>query len=324
MKRIQSYLLLALAVFTVTGCMPDNLKNDVDGLKNRVKLIEEQVKLLNDNLAVIAHILDPQNKTVSKVETVTEDGIEKYQITLSDDTRLSLVVGKAGTVKEPEITIGEDGKWYINGTSTGVIAVGENGKNGEGYPEFRVEKGNWQVRFGDGAWENVPGGEGIAGGSSLGDQLFESAKVEGDNFVVTLKDGSVQTLPIVTTLVCAIDKSRLNAEGFLIVNQGERVILPVKIEGENPEVIYPQGWRATLNKSNQADEQGANYQLSIFAPAADTKTATRVTADNTMDVAVLVQKGTCWAVDKIKVKNPESSVNSLYTNKEGYTHYAQR
>ena len=27
---------------------------------------------------------------------------------------------------------------------------------------------------GDGEWANVPGGEGIAGGSSLGDQIFES------------------------------------------------------------------------------------------------------------------------------------------------------
>ena len=206
-------------VFTVTGCTLDDLKDDVNNLKDRVTLIEEQVKLLNDNLAVIGYILDPQNKTVSKVETVTEGGVEKYVITLSDDRQLSLVIGKEGTVNEPEITIGEDGKWYINGNPTGIVAVGEDGKNGEGYPEFRVENGNWQVRFGDGAWANVPGGEGIAGGSSLGDQIFESAKVDGNNFVVTLKDGSIHTLPIVATLVCVIDKSALDDEGFLVINK---------------------------------------------------------------------------------------------------------
>ena len=304
-------------VFTVTGCTLDDLKDDVNNLKDRVALIEEQVKLLNDNLAVIGYILDPQNKTVSKVETVTEGGVEKYIITLSDDRQLSLVIGKEGTINEPEITIGEDGKWYINGNSTGIVAVGEDGKNGEGYPEFRVENGNWQVRFGDGAWANVPGGEGIAGGSSLGDQIFESAKVDGNNFVVTLKDGSIHTLPIVATLVCVIDKSALDDEGFLVINKGERAIVPVKIEGENSQVTCPQGWRATLSKLDKVDEQGNNYQLSIFAPVADVKTLTRAMADNTTDVTVQVQKGAFWAVDKIKVKNPKDYSNNLNKYEDG-------
>lgn len=317
MKYIKSYILFVLMVFTVTGCTLDDLKDDVNNLKDRVALIEEQVKLLNDNLAVIGYILDPQNKTVSKVETVTEGGVEKYIITLSDDRQLSLVIGKEGTINEPEITIGEDGKWYINGNSTGIVAVGEDGKNGEGYPEFRVENGNWQVRFGDGAWANVPGGEGIAGGSSLGDQIFESAKVDGNNFVVTLKDGSIHTLPIVATLVCVIDKSALDDEGFLVINKGERAIVPVKIEGENSQVTCPQGWRATLSKLDKVDEQGNNYQLSIFAPVADVKTLTRAMADNTTDVTVQVQKGAFWAVDKIKVKNPKDYSNNLNKYEDG-------
>lgn len=319
MKYIKSYILFVLMVFAVTGCTLDDLKDDVNDLKDRVTLIEEQVKLLNDNLAVIGYILDPQNKTVSKVETVTEDGVEKYIITLSDNRQLSLVIGKEGTVNEPEITIGEDGKWYINGNSTGIVAVGEDGKNGEGYPEFRVQNGNWQVRFGDGAWANVPGGEGIAGGSSLGDQIFESAKVDGNNFVVTLKDGSIHTLPIVATLVCVIDKSALDAEGFLVINKGERVIIPVKIEGENSQVTCPQGWRATLSKLDEVDGQGNNYQLSIFAPAADAKAVTRAMADNSTDVTVQVQKGAFWAVDKVKVKIPKDYSNNLNKYEDGMT-----
>lgn len=317
MKYIKSYILFVLMVFTVVGCTLDDLKDDVNNLKDRVALIEEQVKLLNDNLAVIGYILDPQNKTVSKVETVTEGGAEKYIITLSDGRQLSLVIGKEGTVNEPEITIGEDGKWYINGNPTGIVAVGEDGKNGEGYPEFRVENGNWQVRFGDGDWKNVPGGEGIAGGSSLGDQIFESAKVDGNNFVVTLKDGSIHTLPIVATLVCVIDKSALDDEGFLVINKGERAIVPAKIEGENSQVTCPQGWRATLNKLDKVDEQGNNYQLSIFAPAADVKALTRAMADNTTDVTIQVQKGAFWAVDKIKVKNPKDYSNNLNKYEDG-------
>lgn len=306
MKCIKSYILCVLMVFAVTGCTMDDLKDDVNDLKDRVTLIEQQVKLLNDNLAVIGYILDPQNKTISSVKTEGQGGSRQYVISLSNGDQLTLTIGKEGTVDEPVITIGEDGKWYINGNSTGVVAVGENGKNGEGFPEFRVQDGNWQVRFGDGAWTNVQGGEGVANGS-LGDQLFESAEVDGSNFVVTLKDGSVYSLPIVETLVCMIDRTgiTLDEEDFLIINKGERAVLPVKIEGENVQVTYPEGWRAALEKLDAADENGNNYRLLIFAPAAATKALTRAVADNTADVTVQVQKGAFWAVDKIKVKNPK-------------------
>lgn len=319
MKYIKSYILFVLMGLAVTGCTMDDLKDDVNDLKDRVTLIEQQVKLLNDNLAVISYILDPQNKTISNVKKEGEGENQQYVITLSNGDQLTLTIGKEGTVNEPEITIGEDGKWYINGTSTGVTAVGENGKNGEGYPEFRVQDGNWQVRFGDGAWANVPGGEGIAGGSSLGDQIFESAKVDGNNFVVTLKDGTVHTLPIVATLVCAIDRTGLtfDDEDFLVINKGERTVIPVKIEGEKMQVTYPEGWRATLNKLDVADEKGNNYQLFVFAPSAETKALTRVAADNTADVTVQVQKGAFWAVDKIKVKNPRDYSNNLNKYEDG-------
>lgn len=319
MKYIKSYILFVLMGLAVTGCTMDDLKDDVNDLKDRVTLIEQQVKLLNDNLAVISYILDPQNKTISNVKKEGQGENQQYVITLSNGDQLTLTIGKEGTVNEPEITIGEDGKWYINGTSTGVTAVGENGKNGEGYPEFRVQDGNWQVRFGDGAWANVPGGEGIAGGSSLGDQIFESAKVEGNNFVVTLKDGTVHTLPIVATLVCTIDRTGLtfDDEDFLVINKGERTVIPVKIEGEKMQVTYPEGWRATLNKLDVADEKGNNYQLFIFAPSAETKALTRAAADNTADVTVQVQKGAFWAVDKIKVKNPRDYSNNLNKYEDG-------
>ena len=74
MKYIKSYILFFLMVFAVTGCTTDDLKDDVNDLKDRVTLIEEQVKLLNDNLAVIAYILDTQNKTISEVKNVTDNG----------------------------------------------------------------------------------------------------------------------------------------------------------------------------------------------------------------------------------------------------------
>lgn len=317
MKYIKSYILFFLMVFAVTGCTTDDLKDDVNDLKDRVTLIEEQVKLLNDNLAVVAYILDPQNKTISEVKNVTDNGeVTQKKIVLSDGTELTLTIGKPGTINEPEVTVGEDKMWYINGKPTGVIAVGEPGKNGEGYPEFRVQDGDWQVRFGDGDWKPVTGGESVAGGS-LGDQFFVKAEVVGDNFVVTMTDGTVHTLPIVADLACAIDKTSigLDPEGFWVIEKDTRVEVLVKITGENPQVTYPQGWRATLSELDAADVKGNNYKLYIYAPAATVKAVnTRAAANNTSDITVQVQKGSLWAVDKIKVKTPKE----LNTNEERY------
>lgn len=314
MKYMKSYILFALMGWAVTSCTLNDLKDDVDNLKDRVTLIEQQVKLLNDNLAVAGFVLDPQNKLITDVKE--KDG--QFVIELTNGDKLNLTIGKPGTVNEPVITI-EDGYWVINGVKTNVKAAGENGKNGEGFPEFRVEAGKWQVRFGEGAWTDVQGGtiEGITG--SLGDQIFESAKVEGKNFVVTLKDGNkVITLPIVEKLVCAIDETNLSLEkGFLVVEKGTRVLVPVKVNGDNVQVTYPQGWRATISQMSTPDEKGNNYQLAIFAPSADSKTITRAYADNMADVCVLVQKGNFWAVDKIKVKTPKDYSNNLVKYEDG-------
>ncbi|MDC7139095.1 PL29 family lyase N-terminal domain-containing protein [Bacteroides finegoldii] len=317
MKYIKLYILFFLMIFAVTGCTTDDLKDDVNDLKDRVTLIEEQVKLLNDNLAVIAYILDTQNKTISEVKNVTDNGeVTQKKIVLSDGTELTLTIGKPGTINEPEVTVGEDKMWYINGEPTGVIAIGEPGKNGEGYPEFRVQDGDWQVRFGDGEWKPVTGGENVADGS-LGDQFFVKAEVVDDNFVVTMTDGTVHTLPIVADLACAIDKTSigLDEEGFWVIEKDTRVEVLVKITGENPQVTYPQGWRATLSELETADDKGNNYKLYIYAPAATIKTMnTRAAANNTSDITVQVQKGSLWAVDKIKVKTPKE----LNTNEGKY------
>lgn len=306
MKYMKSYILFALMGWAVTSCTLNDLKDDVDNLKDRVTLIEQQVKLLNDNLAVAGFVLDPQNKLITDVKE--KDG--QFVIELTNGDKLNLTIGKPGTVNEPVITI-EDGYWVINGVKTNVKAAGENGKNGEGFPEFRVEAGKWQVRFGEGAWTDVQGGtiEGITG--SLGDQIFESAKVEGKNFVVTLKDGNkVITLPIVEKLACAIDETGLELAkgGYLELEAGTRTIIPVKVNGDEVQVTYPQGWRAAVTPMAAADEKGNNYQLAIFAPNAEPKVSVRANAESAADVCVLVQKGNFWAIDKIKVRLKEEAV----------------
>lgn len=293
MKYIKSYIFLTLMVVSLVGCKVDDLKDDVNDLKDRVALIEEQVKLLNDNVEVLAYVLDPQQKTI---KSVTENN-GQYVITLSDGSVMTLTIGQPGTIVQPEISVDNNGYWVVNGNPTGVKAVGEDGKNGEGYPEFQVEEGKWQVRFGESRWSDVPGGD-LGTGTSLGDQFFESASLSGDGTVFTIKgvDGKEYSLPVAAGLECKIEGS----DSPVKFNYGEMKEFRVKISEGNPLApIYPAGWRAELTKKEAADAEGYNYTLTVYAPVIGRAT---VIADNTNEIVVRVNKGTLWAVDKLQVE----------------------
>lgn len=291
MKHIKSYILLTWMVVSLVGCKVDDLKDDVNDLKNRVALIEEQVRILNDNVEVMAYVLDPQQKTI---RSVTENN-GQYVITLSDGYAMTLNVGKAGSIVQPAISV-ENGCWVVNGLSTGVKAVGENGKDGDGYPEFRVQKGKWQVRFGDGEWTDVTGGD-LGTGASLGDQFFESASLSADGTVFTIvgTEGQVYTFPVVASLVCEINGNETVVEfDYDSVQEFD-----VKISGGEPLApIYPAGWRAELTKKEADNADEYNYTLTVYAMLS----SRAATADNTSDIVVRVNNGTLWAVDKLQVK----------------------
>ena len=291
MKHIKSYILLTWMVVSLVGCKVDDLKDDVNDLKNRVALIEEQVRILNDNVEVMAYVLDPQQKTI---RSVTENN-GQYVITLSDGYAMTLNVGKAGSIVQPAISV-ENGCWVVNGLSTGVKAVGENGKDGDGYPEFRVQKGKWQVRFGDGEWTDVTGGD-LGTGASLGDQFFETASLSDDGTVFTIvgTEGQVYTFLVVASLVCEINGNETVVEfDYDSVQEFD-----VKISGGEPLApIYPAGWRAELTKKEADNADEYNYTLTVYAMLS----SRAATADNTSDIVVRVNNGTLWAVDKLQVK----------------------
>lgn len=293
MKHIKSYILLTWMAVSLVGCKVDDLKDDVNDLKNRVALMEEQVRILNDNVEVFAYVLDSQQKTISSV--TESDG--QYIITLSDGSTMTLTVGKPGSVVQPTISVDENGYWVVNGLSTGVKAVGENGKDGDGYPEFQVENGKWQVRFGDGEWSEVPGGD-LGTGESLGDQFFESASLSDDRTVFTIvgTDGQVYTFPVVASLVCEIKGN----DAVVDFDYDSVKEFDVKISGGEPLApIYPAGWRAELTKKEATGADGYNYTLTVYAVLSSRAAAT---ADNASEIVVRVNNGTLWAVDKLQVK----------------------
>ena len=327
MKYIKSYLFLVLtAALALTGCKQDDLQDDVDALANRVAILEEQVKLLNENLETISFVLNSENKTI---QSVTQSG-NAYTLTLSNGETLTLNIGVQGSAEVPEITIGSDGCWVVRGESTGVPAIGNAGADGQGYPEFRVNEGSWEVRYvtGDGevsAWEKV-GGDANSDMGVVGDQLIASAEVVGNEFVITYYtdyatgETATASVAIVPGLVCAIDDSGLtlsDPDGYLEVAEDSRTEIPVQISGGTPSVTYPAGWRATIEQADSSEGEN-NYVLAIYSPASGEATgaSSRVTADNTSEVTVRVNSGMYWAVDKIKVSGNPSGA---YFINEGVT-----
>ena len=326
MKYIKSFLFFVMAAaFTLAGCNDqDDLQDRVDALGNRVTALEEQVKILNENLETLGTLLNMENmKTIKSVQT--DNG--QYTITLSDNTVLSLTVGVQGTAQKPKITI-EDGKWVVNGKPTDVSAVGQAGANGSGYPEFRVNGGQWQVRYlaDDGTvtkdWEYV-GGTANTEIGEIGDQIIAGVELTDTELTVTYytdySEGTTAevSLPIVPDLTCQIvTDDLLDDEGYLLMEAGTVKTLSVTITGGTPQLTYPSEWRATI----EDPESDGVYELTVYAPAEDasaTSAGSRVSANNMEDVTVRVQSGTYWAVDKVKVKigsgEPvEPTYNSVY------------
>ena len=298
-KYFKSYILFALMALTFAGCKTDDLKDDLDDLKDRVTLLEEQVKILNDNVEVLAYVLNPDNKTINRV-IEEEDGA--FTIVLSDNQELRLEIGSQGSVSEPSISVSEDGYWVINGEKTQNKAKGEDGDNL--IPEFKIENGKWKVRFGEESeWQEVAGEYSV---SEAGDQFFESAKVDGDNFVITDKDGENKyVMPIVAGLTCVINKENPapTPSGYYEIKAGEKKDFDVEITGDGRPLapIYPEGWRAELTPQTEAGK----YTLTVYAPLSSTSTLSRATANNSEEVVVRANKGVFWAVDKIKVRLPK-------------------
>lgn len=318
MKYIKSYILFALMVMAVSGCKTDDLKDDVNDLKDRVTLLEEQVKILNDNIEVLAYILNPDNKTISGAEYSDNDKTAII-ITLSNGDKLTLTVGKPGEIKEPEVTI-KDGYWFINGEPTGEKAVGVDGENG-GIPQFRVFGGSWQVRYVNGNgeivddWTNVTNGKVFEDNVDMYDSVFENVTLADDKITLVLTGGTSYELPIVADLICEIDDAEVGDDGCFEFQNGDIKTFKVKIQSEGTPLapVYPAGWRAELEPLQEADTEGYNYQLIVYAPSgASTLTRAAVTADNKSEISIRANKGVFWAVDKIKVRLPYSNDYDAY------------
>lgn len=339
MKYIKSYILLALMVLAVTGCKQEDLKDDVNALKDRVTLLEEQVKLLNENIAFFSKVLvrqtvDNGDGTFTEVpaysisEVLVNDGTT-FTAKFNDGNVLTLAIGSKGTVTTPQLGVNpETGKWMLNGSDTPYNAVGANSSVDGDKPEFNIALDNsryyWQVRFNGTDWKPVTDADGNrvyvteVGGELAKDNLFEKAKVDGNEFVLTYyTDGQGSTaevrIPIISDLSCVINVPEKHmADGYWEIGADEAPA-EVEIKGDHWFVIAPHGWEASISETLTDDGKATLTVKKSATASAGLKS--RATANNTDEVVVQVNKGMYWAVAKVKVREKVTDYfNQVYSN----------
>lgn len=302
MKFYKSFILFSLLALTFVSCNTDDLERDIDALKDRVANFEAQVQQLNDEMNIIRVLLDG-NKTITDY-SVNGD---TYTLTLSNGETLTLTPGATGG-NYPSIEIGENGNWFIGGKDTGLRAKAEDGDDASITPKFKIEanpadggKKYWWVSYDNGTnWSVLENG--LAEGTNSQTNPIKSAIVEGDNFKVTLNDGSEHLIPIIKGLECAINAPASMTNGFWMVAGGTASSFTVKVnlvEGDLVRVNAPTDWNAKI--------------LPYVTGAKEvTVTVTPPSTASECVIVVEVTHGVNTATDQIKAKTITNSYWAEY------------
>ncbi len=284
-----------IALAAAVSCTDLNrMQEELDGLENRVEVLEKVLPALNGNIEAIRTLAE--GVTINKVED--KEGV--YTLTLSNGEQLVLTQGSIGVGKTPVMSVDKDGYWmvdYQDGKgAVPVLADGQKvkatGKDGV-TPKFSTDKdGYWTVSYDGKTYEQVKDVDGrpvkaLADGTA-GDPFFKEVKFEGEEFTVTMQNGEVLRLPVVSGFLCAIK----GAEKLQEFAPGETKVYAVEMKGVASTVVTtPRGWTAVLT----ADK------LSITAPGKAPVTKTAI-ADSRTDVSILaISVQGLSAVAKVRV-----------------------
>lgn len=297
MKNIHKITSAAIIAMSMISCSAiSDLEDRLDALEARVKAIENILPTLNGNIEALMN-LSNKNSIVS-VESVNG----RYKLTLANGEVINITQGSIGTSNAPLLSIDKNGYWmvdYQDGNGASYIKCGNDKVKAVGTdgitPEFGVsEEGFWTVSYDEGTtWETVKDVDGnpvSAIPSEGADEYFEDVRLEGDTFIVVLKNGERVEIPVVPDFMFVINGSA----GIIGFGPGELKSFKVVSKGIATASIItkPAGWTVNLTEG----------QLIVLAPKAESK----ATADTDTDISVLAVSGSGHAVlSKVRVKLTE-------------------
>lgn len=238
MKKLLTILLAAITM-AVSCDIHKDIWNELRDHEQRIEQLEKQCRELNSNVQAMQTVLAAlqQNDYVTEVMKIMEDGVEVgYSITFAKAGTITIYHGVDGTDGDaPSIGVkkASDGSYYW--TSNGEWLSDDNGNmipatvsdpdGGYVTPQFRVADGVWYVSYDNGnSWREIDYKNGG------GDEFFQSVTTDSENLYLTLADGTVIKIPIVSTslsfagkVVSIMGDSISTFEGWIPIEDGHNL-----------------------------------------------------------------------------------------------------
>ena len=244
MKKFISIIITLIAAISCTNL--DEIWAELRDHEERIQRLEALCNRLNSNVEAIQKILTAleKNDYITDIVKVMEDGVEVgYSITFAKGGTVTIYHGTDGTDGSdgkdgaaPKISIkkaqdGEyywtaDGEWMTDENGERIPAVVADDPDGEYVtPQFRVADGKWYVSYDNGnSWKEIDYKNGG------GDEFFQSVATDSENLYLTLADGTVIRIPIVSTslsfagkVVSIMGDSISTFEGWIPVEDGHNL-----------------------------------------------------------------------------------------------------
>ena len=225
------YLLTVSMMLVVTSCEEfDDLSDRIEDLEGRITRLELLCDNLNDNISLLASIVDiiQKNDFVKSVVPIEENGeVVGYEITFTQSGSVKIYHGKRGETgavgQTPIIGVkqAEDGRWYwtvdgewiFNDYGDKILAEAIDGEDGaigaEGItPKLKIESDYWYISYDNGiTWERLGKATGEPGqpGES-GDSMFKSVNYNEDYVELLLVDGTALRIPTWASHMLLVDE----------------------------------------------------------------------------------------------------------------------
>lgn len=306
MKKVISFIYIALFVALYSCDERDDLRSDIDDLKERVANLEASIEQMNTD------INNYQQMVAGSILVMgySQDELGNYTVELSNGETINVYSGKADMNDMPLFSINAAGNWAytINGVTTELLvnnqpvsAIPEAGAAGV-TPKMKVDaNGFWLISLDNGSTWNKLGNNQIADGTKVSlsaSSVFSDVAVDEATGKITFTiraDNSVVTIPIYG------QDFYLNIQFEGTATFGLKQVQEFVVEQANVEtaVIENQTWGIKLDET----------KLTVTAPSVNPRGEEY---EDVIHIKIFSKEGYCRIV-KLPVKLLNSQIDANAT-----------
>lgn len=306
MKKVISFIYIALFVALYSCDERDDLRSDIDDLKERVANLEASIEQMNTDISNYQQIVAGSILVMG----YTQDELGNYTVELSNGETINIYSGKADMNDMPLFSINAAGNWAytINGVTAELLvnnqpvsAIPETGAAGV-TPKMKVDaNGFWLISLDNGSTWNKLGNNQIADGTKVSlsaSSVFSDVAVDETTGKITFTiraDNSVVTIPIYG------QDFYLNIQFEGTVTFGLKQVQEFVVEQANVEtaVIENQTWGIKLDET----------KLTVTAPSVNPRGEEY---EDVIHIKIFSKEGYCRVV-KLPVKLLNSQIDANAT-----------